>query len=168
MKQQPSNVLLHSSCQTKNVINIKCCLSRHKQRVGSAVSWKPCLINYKWNIKNNVKICKIVRHYIEECKGVSNLRFIIVDFLNNVYHISSDEIDDLLLYKKAVLDRYTCHTTQGVKWNPWLEENKVFSKGKVTEQMNFFNPSFSNVHGNHLIDLLYKSTHWFLYLFLKA
>ena len=46
-----------------------------------------------------MKSCKIVRHFIEECKGVSNLRFIIIDVLNNVDHFSSDETDDLLLEK---------------------------------------------------------------------
>ena len=44
--------------------------------------------------------CKIVIHFIEECKGISNLRFIIVDILNNVDHLSSDEIDNFLLQKE--------------------------------------------------------------------
>ena len=44
--------------------------------------------------------CKIVRHFIEECKGVSNSRFIIVDVFNNSDHFSSDEIDELLLQKE--------------------------------------------------------------------
>ena len=61
---------------------------------------KPRLRNYKSHIKNNVKSCKIVRHFIEESKEVSNLRFIIVDVLNNIDHFSSDEIEDLLLQKE--------------------------------------------------------------------
>ena len=47
-----------------------------------------------------MKSCKIVRHFIEESKEVSNLRFIIVDVLNNIDHFSSDEIEDLLLQKE--------------------------------------------------------------------
>ena len=47
-----------------------------------------------------MKSCKIIRHFIEECKGLSNLRFIIVDIINNVDHPSFDEIDDLLLQKE--------------------------------------------------------------------
>ena len=43
-----------------------------------------------------MKCRKIVRHFIEECKEVSSLRFIIAGVLNNVDHFSSDEIDDLL------------------------------------------------------------------------
>ena len=67
-----------------------------------------------------MKSCKIVRHFIEEYKVASNVRFINIDVLNNVDHFSSDEIEVLLLQKKekTVLDRYTCRTTQGVKWDP--------------------------------------------------
>ena len=83
-----------------------------------ATSEKPRLRNYKSHMRNNEESCKIVRHFIEEWKGVSNLRFIIVDVLSNVDHFSSDEIDDLLFQKITVLDRYTCRTIQEVKWDP--------------------------------------------------
>ena len=89
-----------SSCQTKNVIYVACSLNYQKEDVGSTIPWKPHLRNYKQHIKKNVKSCKILRHFIEECKGVSNLRFIIVDILSNVDHFSSDEIHDLLLQKE--------------------------------------------------------------------
>ena len=69
----------------------------------------------------------------------------------------------LIIAKRTVLDSCTYHTTQGDKWDPWLEENKTFSKGKVIDQMKFFNPSFWIVYGNQFINLQYKSTHWFLY-----
>ena len=71
---------------------------------------------------------------------------------------SSGESDYLLLQKKTLLERGTFHTTQGGKWNQWLEENRAFPKQKVTEQMKFSHPSLSIVHGNQLIDLQYKST----------
>ena len=86
-----------SLCETKNIIYEAYCLNCQKVGIGSTVSWKPRLSNYKSHIKNNVKSCKIVGHFIEECIGVHNLLFIIVDVLNNVDHFSSDEIDDLLL-----------------------------------------------------------------------
>ena len=89
-----------SSCQTENVIYVAYCLNCQKQGVSATVSWKPHLRNYKSHIKNNVKSCKTVRHFIEECKGMSNLRFIIVDVPNNVNHFSSDEIDDLISQKE--------------------------------------------------------------------
>ena len=73
------------------------CLNCQKQGVGSTVSLKPRLSNHKSHIKNNVKSCKIVRHFIKECKGVSNLRFIMVYVLDNVDHFSSDETQDLFL-----------------------------------------------------------------------
>ena len=75
-----------SSCQMENVIYIAYFLNCQKQGVSSTVSWKPRLRNYKLHIKNNVKSCKIIRHFIKECKGVSNLCFIIVTVLNNVDH----------------------------------------------------------------------------------
>ena len=89
-----------SSCQTENVICVAYCLNCQKQGVSSAVSWKPRLRNYKSHIKNNMKSCKIVRHFIEEYKVASNLRFINFDVLNNVDHFSSDEIEVLLLQKE--------------------------------------------------------------------
>ena len=88
------------SSQTKNVIYVAYCLNCQKQGVGSTVSWNPPLRNYKWHNKNNVKCCKIVRYFIKECKGVSNLRFIIDDVFSNVDHFSSDAIDDVLLQKE--------------------------------------------------------------------
>ena len=151
-----------SSCQTENVICVAYCLNCQKQGISSAVSWKPRLRNYKSHIKNNMKSCKIVRHFIEEYKVASNLRFINFDVLNNVDHFSSDEIEVLLLQKYIRLYMYTCHTTQGVKWNPWLEENKAFLKAKVTHQMKFFNLSLWIIYGNQFINLQYKWTHWFL------
>ena len=89
-----------SSCKTENVVCVAYCLNCQKQGLGSTVSWKPNLRSCKSHIKNNVKSCKIVRHFIEECKGVSNLRFIVVDVLSNVDHFSSNEIEDLLLQKQ--------------------------------------------------------------------
>ena len=57
-----------SSCQMENVIYVAFCLNCQKQGVGSTVSWKSRLRNYKSHIKNNLNSWKIVRHFIEECK----------------------------------------------------------------------------------------------------
>ena len=88
------------SCQTKNVIYVMYYLNCQKQGVGLTVSWKSHLRNYRSHINSYVKSCKIVRHFIKECKRLSNLCFIIVDILNNIDRLSSDETDDLLLQKE--------------------------------------------------------------------
>ena len=102
-----------SSCQTKNVIYLVYCLICQKQAVSLTVSWKPHLRNYKSHIKNNVKSCKIVSHFIEECKGMFNLRFIMADVLNNVDHFLSGDIDDLLLQKKQFGQVHLPHNKRG-------------------------------------------------------
>ena len=73
-----------------------------KQGVGSTTSWKPHLSNYKSHIKKRKLTCRIVKHFIENCNdnGFNNLRFTIVDCLNNVDSLKNDEIDDLLLKKE--------------------------------------------------------------------
>ena len=91
-----------STCTTKNVIYVVCCQSCGKQGVGSTVSWKPRLANYKSHIKNGIKTCRIVRHFVEECvdKNFSNLKFMIVDVVNNTDTLSKDEIENLLHEKE--------------------------------------------------------------------
>ena len=46
--------------------------------------------------------CRIVRHFVEECvdNSLSNLRFIIVDKVNNTEGLDQKEIDNLLLKKE--------------------------------------------------------------------
>ena len=78
---------------------------------------KSQLRNYKSHTKNNVKSCKIVRHFIEECKGVPNLGLIIVDVLNNVGHFSSDEIEDLLLQKQQFWIGTLVTQRKGLNWD---------------------------------------------------
>ena len=58
----------------------------------------------------------------------------------------------LVIARRTVLYTHTRHTTQGVKWDPWLEEMKTFPKEKVTEQIKCFKPRFSFVYVNQLID----------------
>ena len=75
-----------------------------KQGVGSTVDWKPRLRNYKSHIKKKVRSCSIVNHFIDVCSDTDdpsrNIRFIIIDQLNNTISLSPNDIDDLLLQKE--------------------------------------------------------------------
>jgi len=86
----------------KNLIYVAICQSCGKQGVGSTVAWKPRLANYKSHIKKQLKTCRIVQHFIEDCPDptLNNLKFIIVDAVNNTDNISKTDIDSLLLEKE--------------------------------------------------------------------
>ena len=90
--------------RSKNVIYIAFCLNCLKHRVGSTVDWKPRFRNYKSHIKKKVRSCSIVNHFIDVCSDTDdlsrNIRFIIIDQLNNTNSLSPDDIDDLLLQKE--------------------------------------------------------------------
>ena len=90
--------------RSKNVICIAFCLNCLKHRVGSTVDWKPRFRNYKSHIKKKVRSCSIVNHFIDVCSDTDdpsrNIRFIIIDQLNNTNNLSPDDIDDLLLQKE--------------------------------------------------------------------
>ena len=92
----------NSTCSTENVIYVAYCVTCGKQGVGSTVAWKPRLANYKSHIKKNKPTCRIAKHFIDECKNESltNLRFVIVDTVNNVENLSQAQIDHLLLEKE--------------------------------------------------------------------
>ena len=91
-----------STCSTANVIYVAYCVTCGKQGVGSTVSWKPRLANYKSHIKKKLATCRIVQHFTHNCNDefFSNLRFIIVDVVNNVELLTLQEIDTLLLAKE--------------------------------------------------------------------
>ena len=92
-----------TSCVSKSVIYIAFCLNCLKQGVTSTVDWKPRLRNYKSHIKKKVRSCSIVNHFIDVSSDTDdpsgNIRFIIIDQLNNTNSLSPDEVDDLLLEK---------------------------------------------------------------------
>ena len=96
-----------ASCVSKNVTYIAFCLNCLKQGVGSTVDRKPRLRNYKSHIKKKVRSCSIVNHFIDVCSDTAdpsrNIRFIIINQLDNVNSLSLDEIDDLLLQKERFL-----------------------------------------------------------------
>ena len=93
-----------TSCVSKNVIHIAFSLNCLKQGVGSTVYWKLRLQNYKSHIKKKVQSCSIVSHFICVCSDTDdasrNIRFIIIDQLNNTNHLFREDIDDILLQKE--------------------------------------------------------------------
>ena len=90
-----------------------------KQGVGSTTSWKPRLSNYKSHVKKKRLTCRIVRHFIENCNdnGFNNLRFTIVDSLNNVEGLTDDETFFFSSsQKREVLEKYIGHATSWFKY----------------------------------------------------
>ena len=78
------------------------CKSCGKQGIGSTITLKPRLSNYKLQIKNKLRTCRIVNHFIDSCPkgGFENLGFVLLDFVDNVEGLSVSEVDDLLLRKE--------------------------------------------------------------------
>ena len=74
-----------------------------KQGVGSTISWKPKLRNYKSHIKKNVRSSKIAAHFIDEsCDEeipFKYLVFVIIDAVNNTSGLTRNHIEDILLRK---------------------------------------------------------------------
>ena len=93
-----------TSCVSKKVIYIAFCLNCLKQGLVSTVDWKPRLRNYKSQIKKKMRSCSIVNHFIDAFSDTDdpsrNIRFIIIDQLNNTSNLSPDDIDDLFLQKE--------------------------------------------------------------------
>ena len=87
---------------TSNVIYVAYCTTCGKQGVGSTTSWKPRLANDKSHIKKKIPTYHIVKHFINDCpdKSLCNIKFILVDVVNNVQDLTQKEIDDLLLKKE--------------------------------------------------------------------
>ena len=132
------------------MIYVAYCLNCQKLGLGSTVSWKPRLRNCNLRIKNNMKSCKIVRQ-IEDCKGVSNLCFIIVYVLKNVDHVSFDDTEDSLLQKEQLWIGTYVTQHKGLNGTHDWTRTKRFQKEKLTDQMNVFNPSFWIVYRNQFL-----------------
>ena len=92
------------TCHSKYVIYCASCALCEKQGVGSTFNWKPRLANYKWQIANGCQTCEIVKHFVNCCTNPDDpcgyLVFQIIDGLENVDGLSTEEIDDLLLAKE--------------------------------------------------------------------
>ena len=94
----------NTTCASKNVIYVAFCTKCNMQGVGSTVSWKARLSNYKSHIKKKIRSCCIVNHFIDDCSDAQNpvkyLRFIIVDTINNTVDLDKNNIEQLLLKKE--------------------------------------------------------------------
>ena len=88
------------TCVSKYIVYLAFCILCKEQGVGSTFDWKPRLRNYKAHINNGVKSCSIVKHFLEVHKGSQNLRFILLDCVDNVEGLSTERIDELLLEKE--------------------------------------------------------------------
>lgn len=88
------------SCESKYVVYMAYCKVCKKQGVGSTFDWKPRMRNYKSHINKSRKTCRIVKHFIDEHKGVHNLKFVLLDCVDNVVGLSTEVIDSLLLEKE--------------------------------------------------------------------
>ena len=75
------------------------CKKCKKQGVGSTISWKPRLRNFKTHIKKNVRSGKIAKHFIDEiCDeeiSFKYLAFVIIDVVNNTSGLTCNQIEDL-------------------------------------------------------------------------
>ena len=62
------------------------------------------MANYKSHIAKGRETCGIVKHFLNDCVDkddpTGHLIFQIIDGLNNVDNLSSEQIDDLLLTKE--------------------------------------------------------------------
>ena len=93
-----------SSCSTPNVTYMAYCKKYKKQGVGSTISWKLRLRNYKSHIKKNVPSCKIATHFIDKCCDekipFKYSAYIIIDMVNITSGLTHNQIEDLLLEKE--------------------------------------------------------------------
>ena len=100
------NIRNSVNCTTLNVIYVAFCMKCGKQGVGSTIKWKSRLANYKSHIKKKIRSCVIVNHFIDECYNDENptkyIRFALVDSVNNTYEMSTEKVDELLLFKENV------------------------------------------------------------------
>ena len=97
------------NCNTPNVIYLVECTKCKLQGVGSTTKWKPRLRNYKSWVKNGIRLCRVGNHFIvnEGCCGSNekpweNMKFFIIDCLNNFENLTPDQIDDELLKKEKM------------------------------------------------------------------
>ena len=64
----------------------------------STENWKPRFSNYKSQLKNKVKSCSIVKHFIDSCADTVNpSKYLLIDCITNTKNMSQEDIDDLLL-----------------------------------------------------------------------
>ena len=116
------------NCNTPNVIYVAECIKCLKQGVGSTIRWKPRLRNYKAHIKAKKNTCRFVKHFVEECfdceNPSKNLRFHIVDCVDNVEGCNEEKIDELLLEKEKMWIRNLLTAHKGLNSSHDLNRKK--------------------------------------------
>ena len=98
--------------------------------MGSTVSWKPRLSNYKSHIKKKISSCCIVKHFLDYCKDLKYLGLIILDKLNNIDNLSQSEIDALLLSKEKFWIGTLITQHKGMNGTHDWNRSKRFDKDK--------------------------------------
>ena len=97
------------NCNTPNVIYVCECKKCNEQGVGSTVCWKPRQRNYKSWVKNQIRKCRIGNHFIDNvaCRGPDhapweNMKFYIIDCVDNFDGLTLEQIDEELLKKEKM------------------------------------------------------------------
>ena len=95
------------TCTTPNVLYLSQCEKCKLQGVGSTTNWKPRLRNYKSWVKKQIRQCRIGNHFIDssECRGPDNkpwenMKFSIIDCVDNFQGFSTEQIENELLRKE--------------------------------------------------------------------
>ena len=103
------HLLKNMNCNTPNVVYLGDCIKCTLQGVGSTVRWKPRLRNYKSWVKLRIRQCRLSNHFIDnpECRGPeenpwANMKFTIIDCLDNCENLTQEQIDDELLKKEKM------------------------------------------------------------------
>ena len=103
------NLRKEMNCNTPNIIYMLECRKCKLQGVGSTVNWKPRLRNYKSWVKKRIRKCRMGNHFIDNpcCRGSNskpweNMKFHIIDCLDNFDGLTVEQIDDELLKKEKM------------------------------------------------------------------
>jgi hypothetical protein len=92
------------TCKTKFVVYCAICLKCKEQGIGSTVDWKRRLANYKNHIKKRLSTCCITKHFFQKCinneNPCSNLKFVILDKVDNTEKLSEEQKENLLFQKE--------------------------------------------------------------------
>ena len=118
------------TCATQNVIYMCYCLNCNKQGIGSTSNWKSRLANYKSHIKKGVKSCQIANHFIDCCgdpvNPTKNLRFILIDYVDNTRDLSDERIEEILLEKEKFWIGTLCAIHKGLNgFHDWRRTKRV-------------------------------------------
>ena len=123
------------NCNTPNVIYVAECKKCKKQGVGSTINWKPRLRNYKSHIIKRHLTCRIVKHFIEDCPNeenpITNLRFHIIDTVDNTSGYSLEKVDELLLEKEKRWIRNLVTVHKGMNSTHDLNRTKRTEREKL-------------------------------------